>query len=95
MSLFAKLNPLEIFALNRARAWKTLMLGQDGNLKPDARLVLADLARFCRATSTSFTPGDPHTTAMLEGRRETFNRVVGFLHLDESTIHNLKEEDHE
>ena len=54
--------------------------------------VLADLRRFCRANDTTFTPGDPYTTSLLEGRRETWNHIIGLVHIDESTIHHLSED---
>lgn len=40
----------------------------------DAKLVLTDLASFCRAHDTTFHT-DERTHAMLEGRREVFLRI--------------------
>lgn len=47
---------------------------------PEGRAVLADLAKFCRATETCFHP-DPRVHAVLEGRRETFLRISKLLNL--------------
>lgn len=50
---------------------------------PDGEAVLADLAQFCRAFTTTFVPGDSHASALGEGRREVFNRIAGLIALDE------------
>lgn len=78
---------------SRSRAWKQLLLDKNGNLKPEARLVVADLARFCRANSTTFTPGDPHTSTHLEGRREVFTRIISYIGLNELLIYKIEEEE--
>lgn len=53
--------------------------------------VLADLRKFCRADDATFTPGDPHTTSFLEGRREVWNRIRGFLRLTADQLDYLEE----
>ncbi|MGE0736044.1 MAG: hypothetical protein AB7G15_17135 [Alphaproteobacteria bacterium] len=58
---------------------------------PHGEAVLADLKRFCRAATPTHTPGDPYTTAFLEGRREVWNRIVAHIHWDESRIATLAE----
>jgi len=45
-----------------------------------AQRVIKDLAKFCRANSTTFHP-DPRMHAVLEGRRETFLRIQQFIQL--------------
>lgn len=45
---------------------------------PDA--VLADLAKFCRATEPCWHP-DPRTHALLEGRREVWLRIQKHLNM--------------
>ena len=42
---------------------------------PDARVVLKDLAKFCKANKTSFHT-DPYVSAALEGRREVWLRIM-------------------
>lgn len=46
-----------------------------------ARLVLADLARYCRVGETSFVAGDPHQTAFNEGARDVFLHVAEMIGL--------------
>lgn len=58
---------------------------------PEGKKVLADLKRFCRALNSSHTPGDPYTTAFLEGRREVWNRILVHINLPDADIVNLKE----
>ena len=56
---------------------------------PDGEALLADLAQFCRAYTTTFVRGDPHASALGEGRREVFNRIVGLLALSEDEYAKL------
>lgn len=54
----------------------------------DAEAVLRDLARFCRAhTSTAHI--DPHVAARLDGRREVWLRIQMHLNLDTETLWRL------
>ena len=50
--------------------------------------VLADLARFCRATQSTFHT-DPRVAAMLDGRREVFLRIQQHLRLTDEELWNL------
>jgi hypothetical protein len=64
-------------------------------LDPDdqeARLILADLAHYCRAGHTSFVAGDPHQTAFNEGARDVFLHVVELSGLTPTDIPQLIEE---
>lgn len=47
-----------------------------GDDSEEAKLILADLARYCRIGQTSFVPGDPHQTAFNEGGRDVFLHIV-------------------
>ena len=84
--------------LKRRRAWKRLLLSEDGTPNPDAITVLADLARFCRAhRSTAIYSSvsgmmDPLASSKVDGRREVWLRIVENLHLDERFLVNLREE---
>lgn len=84
----------------RKYAYRRLFLGDDG-LNADGEVVLADLAKFCRANSSTAVVSpvsravDPIATAMAEGRREVFLRIVAHLHLDERVKINLNEDDYE
>jgi hypothetical protein len=51
-----------------------------------ARLILDDLARYCRAGATSFVAGDPHQTAFNEGARDAFLHVVEMIGLEPSDL---------
>ena len=75
---------------------------------PAGRQVLADLAKFCRATQTCIvTPGgldpkvpiDVERTLVLEGRREVWLHIQQYLNLTAEELHHIynpyevKEED--
>ena len=49
------------------------------------RVVLADLANFCRADKSTFHV-DQRMHAVLEGRREVWLRIANHLHLDEDEL---------
>lgn len=51
----------------------------------DAQLVLADLAKFCRAHVSTGAP-ESHVAARLDGRREVWLRVQQHLKLDDETL---------
>ena len=54
----------------------------------DVQFVLEDLAKFCRAHESTFHP-DERTHALLEGRREVFNRIQQHLNLTEEELWSL------
>lgn len=56
------------------------------------QLVLADLKRFCRATTPTANVNNPYATFLCEGRREVWLRIQAFLSLDEDAIAQLTEE---
>ena len=61
--------------LNRKKsAYRTLF--RDGN-SPMSRIVLKDLADFCRIGSSTFRK-DSREHALLEGRREVFQRILDY-----------------
>lgn len=51
-------------------------------------IVLADLAKFCRANETTFHP-DPRLHAALEGRREVFLRIANHLNLTTEQLYAI------
>lgn len=64
------------FLDQRKRAYQlTFQLNQPANV-----LVLQDLAKFCRATESTFHP-DARLAANLDGRREVFLRIQNHLGL--------------
>ena len=50
--------------------------------------VLEDLAKFCRADRSTFHP-DPRVHAVLEGRRETYLRIMQHLSLSTEDLAKL------
>ncbi len=54
----------------------------------DARLVLKDLAEFCRADQSTFHQ-DSRVHAVLEGRREVFLRIQKYLNLSPDQLWEL------
>jgi len=54
----------------------------------DVQVVLADLAKFCRAHQSTAHP-DPHMAARLDGRREAWLRIAEHLHLTTEELYHL------
>lgn len=55
---------------------------------PNSQWVLADLAVFCRATESTFSP-DARLHAVLEGRREVWLRIQQHLNLTPAQLFAL------
>ena len=91
MDLLAKLR-------RRRYSYRRLFLGEDG-LNADGQVVLADLAKFCRANSSTAIVSpvsrsvDPIAMAMAEGRREVWLRLTAHLHIGVRVVFNLNEDD--
>lgn len=74
---------------------------KDGELTPEAKVVLKDLAKFCRAykPTTIISPVtrcvDPLATMQAEGRREVYNRILWHLKIDDADLLDTKEDDNE
>ena len=77
------LNPL---TLHRTRAYRNTFDN------PEGKKVLADLRRFCRATTPTADVNNERTTYLLEGRREVFLRIQAYLNLTEEDVYALVEE---
>jgi hypothetical protein len=92
------MNKLLAKILKRRYAYRRLFLGENG-LNADGQTVLADLAKFCRATSSTAVVSpisrsvDPIATAMAEGRREVWLRISAHLHIDDRVVFNLQEDE--
>ena len=82
--------------LKRKYAYRRLFLGEDG-LNADGQIVLADLAKFCKANSSTAVVSpvsrtvDPIASALAEGRREVYLRIAAHLHLEEKVVFNLNQ----
>ena len=57
---------------------------------PSGERVLKDLARFCRASTSTFDP-DARVHAFREGRREVWLRIQTMLNLPEKRVQELSE----
>ena len=71
------------FLQRRATAYRLTFAGEG-----HPKRVLADLARFCRATRSTAHP-DPHMAARLDGRREVWLRIQQHLNLSEEDLFRL------
>lgn len=88
-----------IFArLRRRKAYAACFLDDDGNLTPEARAVMTDLAHFCRVyRSTAIVSPvsrsvDTHASMLAEGRREVWNRVFSILRITDDQILGERQE---
>ncbi len=74
----------------KVSAYRRLFLNNQGELHPDAAIVLNDLANFCGAHKPSLRNGaqgvDPFATVYAEGRREAWLRIFTFLNVDERKL---------
>lgn len=68
---------------NRKRAYQQVFIQ---NIASES--VIADLARFCRASKSTFDP-DPRVHALLEGRREVFQRIADHLNCTEDELYTI------
>lgn len=66
----------------RQSAYRSVFSGRAGDI------VLADLAVFCRATTSTFH-ADPRVHAVAEGRREVWLRIQNQLHLSDEQLLEL------
>lgn len=53
-----------------------------------AKIVLADLARFCRAGKSTFDP-NPQVSALLQGRQEVFQRIADHMNMTVVELYDL------
>ncbi len=69
---------------NRSLAYQRIFLGHG----TDTDAVLSDLAKFCRASETTFH-ADPRLSDVLTGRREVFLRISQHLNLTDEQLWGL------
>lgn len=81
----------------RRYAYRRLLQNEEGRLNADAEIVLADLAKFCRANSSTAVINpitrsvDPIASAKADGRREVWLRILAHLLIDDREVFNLTE----
>lgn len=85
--------------LDKRRSFRRCFFGEDGKLTPDAEIVLADLARFCRLhrstciVSPQTRQTDVPATFQAEGRREVILRILGHLHISDADVFAITEKE--
>lgn len=83
--------------LGRSRAFREVF-GLPENRTRSQKVVLKVLADFCRVNKSSITVSpihrqvDPLATCVAEGRREVFNRITQFVHLNHDELIRIIEE---
>lgn len=93
----SKMADLYYRMFGRRKAYRGVFQDGSGNLTPQGRAVLSDLARFCRVSQSSVTVSpisrtiDTHATMVAEGRREVFNRLQYYLNLSDDQLMQIKE----
>lgn len=75
---------MRAFLFGRAGAYRRVFTAQSF----DARMVLADLAKFCRAHASTGSK-DALVQARLDGRREVWLRLQHHLKLDDETLWSI------
>lgn len=70
-----------------ANAYRSV-LGYEGQRSPAQLLVLADLYKFCRAHRPTFHQ-DARVHALLEGRREVYERMTDALRTPPPTVEDI------
>jgi hypothetical protein len=78
-------------------AYVRTFYGAGDELHPDARLVLADLRRFCRINRGGLVVSpvqktvDPYATIYQAGLRDAYLRIIEFMDFDESKAIQIEE----
>ena len=81
----------------RRDAYRRTFLDGEGNPSVFGKVVLTDLARFCKARSSTVYVSpitkqiDPMAMAMAEGRREVWNRLQSFLQISDKELSQLND----
>lgn len=76
-----------LFRKNReANAWRRALLGPDGKLSPDGKIILRSLTRNAQYFDVGYVPGDHDRTLILATRRETVNRILKIINFDEAQV---------
>lgn len=87
--------PMPMRQFTCSRGWKRLLLDQHGRLKPEAARVLADLHDFCEDDTTrhgGFTPVDNEMALAYTRRRETLQRIMNFLRLEDHELAEIQKQ---
>ena len=79
-------------------AFKECLMGQGADLHGAGADVMADLAQYCYALKTTTMVAkdghiDPIASAIAEGRRQVYLRILGHLKMNESVLIDQLERD--
>lgn len=78
---------------SEANAWRRALLGADGKLSPDGRILLRSLMKPAHYFDVGYVAGDHDRTLILAVRRETVNRILKIIHFDEAAVlQHMREE---
>lgn len=69
-----------------SNAWRRALLGPDGKLSPDGKVILRSLMKSAHYFDVGYVAGDHDRTLILAVRRETVNRILKIIHFDESAV---------
>lgn len=72
-----------LFLEHRRQAYVNVFTG------PNGKVVLNDLAKFCRAAESTFHQ-DPRLSNVLEGRREVFLRIMEHINMSFDELWDVK-----
>ena len=76
-----------------SNAWRRALLGPDGKLSSDGRVILRSLIRNSQYFDVGYVPGDHDRTLILATRRETVNRILKTINFDEAAVLQHMRED--
>ena len=90
------LDAISRLMFRRRQAYRALF-GAGNDLSPASRIVLSDLRKFCRATTSTTVVSqltqkvDPIASAQAEGRREVWLRIMHHLHVSDADLYRLND----
>lgn len=77
------------------QAYQTMFLGDNGKLRPEALVIMRDLASYCQAKRTTAKASavsgmiDPFATHLMEGQRRVFLYILNNINVDDAMFHRL------
>lgn len=83
----------------RRNAYRGVFLNPDGQVGVASNIVLADLKKFCRADRSTIQVShlqqrvDPIASALLEGRREVWLRIMHHLNVSDKDLFAINDPD--
>lgn len=99
MSIVDTLMQKTVRRLMRRRDAYRRIFAPSGELSSSAELVLNDLRKFCRGTSSTIVVSpitgqvDPIASGVAAGRKEVWDRIIQNLHVSDADIYRIMEND--